>query len=182
MFGCVGQLDKEGVLTISPVQGDSEEGADQSEARLGWWDTSAPWASVASDIKEVKIEGTIKAVTCNGMFASCEALEKLDLSGLDTSAVTDMSWMFGYCSSLRNADLSSLDASHVVNMGYLFYRCSSLRSVGLNGFSSASATSMRYMFAECESSSKLNLSSLNTSRVNDMYAMFKAALRWLVLI
>lgn len=48
------------------------------------------------------------------MFSYCSSLASLDLSGLDTSSVTDMGWMFSRCSSLVTLDLSGFDTSEVV--------------------------------------------------------------------
>ena len=36
------------------------------------------------------------------MFSGCSKLTSLDLSGFDTSSVTDMSYMFRECSNLTN--------------------------------------------------------------------------------
>jgi surface protein len=48
------------------------------------------------------------------MFSRCESLISLDLSGFNTSNVTDMTWMFERCSSLQSLDLSSFDTRKVV--------------------------------------------------------------------
>ena len=52
-----------------------------------------------------------------GMFQSCASLRSLDLSGLDTSRVTDMEDMFSICLSLSSLDLSPLDTSQVTDWG-----------------------------------------------------------------
>ena len=45
----------------------------------------------------------------SGMFYGCSSLASLDLSSLDTSQVTGMSYMFSGCSSLASLDVSGLD-------------------------------------------------------------------------
>ena len=37
----------------------------------------------------------------NNMFYNCQSLTSLDLSGWDTSNVTDMDWMFADCKNLK---------------------------------------------------------------------------------
>ena len=59
----------------------------------------------------------------SGMFASCSSLSPLDLSGWDTSKVTDMSGMFAGCSSLTTLDLSAWDTSKVTDMSGMFSGC-----------------------------------------------------------
>ncbi|EAD5995818.1 BspA family leucine-rich repeat surface protein, partial [Listeria monocytogenes] len=60
-------------------------------------------------------------LTTEGMFKNCSNLTELDLSGLDTSAVTTMRDMFYSCSALEELDVSHFDTSSVTNMSYLFY-------------------------------------------------------------
>ena len=67
----------------------------------------------------------------DSMFYDCSSLSSLDLSGLDTSNVTDMSGMFSCCSSLSSLDLSGLGTSNVTDMSHMFSGCSSLRTVEL---------------------------------------------------
>lgn len=45
------------------------------------------------------------------MFADCSSLSTLDLSGFNTSQVTDMTHMFLGCSELTTLDLTSFDTS-----------------------------------------------------------------------
>jgi surface protein len=58
------------------------------------------------------------------MFSGCSSLVSLDLSGFDTSSVTDMRSMFYGCSSLSSLDLSCFDTSSVTNMMCMFDGCS----------------------------------------------------------
>lgn len=84
-----------------------------------------------------------KVVTANSAFAMSSA-SSIDLSGVDTSNITDMSYMF-YSSAATSINLSSLNTSNV--------------------------TTMEWMFKDSKATS-LNVSSFNTSKVTDMRAMF----------
>ena len=106
------------------------------------------------------------------MFAYCSGLTSLNLSGLDTSAVTNMSSMFESCSGLTSLNLSGLDTSAVTNMASMFESCSGLTSLNLPGFDTSAVTNMGMMFNKCSKLTSLDLSSFNTSAVTNMSSMF----------
>ena len=56
----------------------------------------------------------------SGMFAYCSALPSLDISSLNTSNVTDMTWMFYSCSTLESLDLSRFNTEKVTTMNRMF--------------------------------------------------------------
>ena len=47
------------------------------------------------------------------MFQGCKGLKSIDLSGFDTSGVTNMYYMFDSCSSLVSVDISGFDMTNV---------------------------------------------------------------------
>ena len=63
------------------------------------------------------------------MFSGCSALTSLDVSGFDTSQVTNMHSMFSGCSALTSLDLSGWDTSKVADMGEMFMDCSTLTTI-----------------------------------------------------
>lgn len=97
---------------------------------------------------------------------------ELDLSGLDTSQVTDMSFMFAYCSGLTSLDVSNFNTSNVFNMTYMFSGCNNLTALGLSNFDTSKVNSMYSMFEYCSDLQSLDLSSFDTSNVNGMTTMF----------
>ena len=97
-------------------------------------------------------------------------LTKIDLSGWDTSNVTDMNRMFKDCSSLTSLDVSNFNTSKVTNMNNMFYNCSSLTSLDVSNFNTSNVTDMGYMFYNCSSLTNLDVSSFNTSKVNSYYS------------
>ncbi|EAD9148049.1 BspA family leucine-rich repeat surface protein [Listeria monocytogenes] len=110
-------------------------------------------------------------LTTEGMFKNCSNLTELDLSGLDTSAVTTMRDMFYSCSALEELDVSHFDTSSVTNMRCMFQR-SELLELDVSNFDTSSVTNMYSMFADCELLEKLDVSHFDTSSVTDMRAMF----------
>ena len=169
---CQWMIDSSGCLTIKPKSG-------STSGELARWYSSegGPWRS--SSFTTVRILHGVKAKTTARMFAACRNLTSADLSGLDTSSVTDMGEMFCNCSSLKSVDLSALDTSSVTNMSEMFSGCSKLAKLDLSSFDTSnvkegsfSAGGMRGMFSGCSSLASLDLSSFDTSNVTGMGNMF----------
>ena len=110
----------------------------------------------------------------SSMFDGCSGLTSLDVSGLDTSKVTDMRSMFRGCSGLTSLDLSGLDTSKVTDMDSMFHGCSGLTSLDVSGLDTSKVTDMGYMFNRCSGLTSLDLSHLDTSKVNYALRMFSS--------
>ena len=178
---CEWRIDGAGKLIVRPLD-------DGKSGTLPDWvadHASVPWDSESASIRSVTIEPGVAAKTCSNMFSDCANLVSADLSSLDTSKVTNMSWMFDACSSLSSLDLSSLDTSKATSMRAMFSGCSKLSSLDLSSFDTGSVTAMgdyayyssgyrgeRGMFEGCSSLKVLDLSSFDTSKVKNMGAMF----------
>lgn len=79
---CRWMIDARGCLTIAPM-----EGANSGE--LSYW-KDAPWYYFRDSITSAKIKDGVVAATTFRMFRDCSRLISVDLSGLDTSKVTEM--------------------------------------------------------------------------------------------
>ena len=91
------------------------------------------------------------------MFFDCTRLTTLDLSGFNTSAVTNMSNMFYDCTSLTTLDLTGFDTSAVTDMYSMFNGCSRLTTLDLSGFDTSAVTRMEGMFFICHGLTSLIL-------------------------
>ncbi len=111
-------------------------------------------------------------LTTESMFENCYNLTEFDVSGLDTSAVTNMKKMFYNCRTLEELDLSNLDTSSVNNMNSMFGYCESLEKLNVSNFDTSSVNDMYYMFRDCKALEKLDVSNFDTSSVTDMGGMF----------
>lgn len=168
---CRWMIDARGCLTIAPM-----EGADSGE--LSYW-KDAPWYDYRDSITSAKIKDGVVAATTFRMFRDCSHLISVDLSGLDTSKVTEMgredtweSGMFSGCTRLAYLDVSSLDTSNATSMGCMFKDCSSLTSLDLSTFDTSNVVDMNSMFWDCSGLFSLDLSGFDTSSVTSMAAMF----------
>lgn len=113
------------------------------------------------------------------MFYNNPELNKLHLTGFDTSRVEDMSDMFRGTSSL-GTDMSKLnelalgdgfDTSRVTNMSYMFW-LTGLKRIDLKKFDTSSVTNMSCMFYKASNLTSLDLGSFDTSNVTNMNNMF----------
>ncbi len=95
----------------------------------------------------------------------------VDVSGWDTSRVTNMYALFNSASNLTSLDLSTFDTSNVENMQSMFWGTSSLKSLDVSMFDTSKVTSMYGMFA-ANNFTTLDLSNFDTSKVTDMSYMF----------
>ncbi len=109
-------------------------------------------------IKIVNIDASMQnwnGESCSGLFSGQTSLTQINnLSNLNTSSVTDMSYMFSGCSSLTSLYLSNWDTSSVTNMYSMFSGCSSLTSLDLPA---NIQTLYPHMFEFCTNLRTLNL-------------------------
>lgn len=106
------------------------------------------------------------------MFYTCNNITLLDLSGFDTSKVTDMNSMFSHFRSHVPLNLGYLNTSNVTNMSTMFNYCQGPTYIDLNGFDTSSVTNMWGMFQSCRYVDSIDLSSFDTSNVTNMDSMF----------
>ena len=90
----------------------------------------------------------------------------------DTSQVTDMASMFAYCNDLEGLDLSGFNTEKVLYMERMFFKCSSLTELDLSNFDTSNVTGMAQMFQGCSNLKSLDLTSFDTSKVTNYGTMF----------
>ena len=125
-----------------------------------------------NEIQSINFEGklTIRG-SASGLFSDLPKLEKIDLTNVDTSNVTNMDLLFAFCSNLKEVD-GITDTANVTSMGAMFHGCSSLTNLDLSHFNTSKVTCMISMFNGCSSLTKLDLNNFDTSAVDMMDYMF----------
>ena len=98
--------------------------------------------------------------------------KNIDVSGLNTSMVTSMTYMFGVCSNLESLDVSNFDTSNVTDMSYMFYNPSKIKNLDLSNFNTSKVTTMYSMFSDAKNYISINVSNFDTSQVQNMKRMF----------
>ena len=167
--------------TSVPSAGDTFNGKTATAVYTGiekddYSPSSVPWSNYRSSIiSSTVVDDGIAPVSTAYWFNRCTSLTSADLSKLDTSNVTDMSWMFYNCYSLTSVNgISQWDTSNVTDMSWMFYNCQKPTSVDLSSWNTSKVTNMNNMFEFCTSLTSLNLSGWDTSNVTNMNSMFSA--------
>ena len=124
------------------------------------------------DVKKIVIgEGVVLTGSCEDLFNGCE-VEEIDLTGANTSNVTNMKSMFSCCRKLQKLTLTGINTSKVTSLEKMFFECKLLEDVDFSGFDTSRVTNMREMFDSCESLKTLDLSSFKTPAVKEFDNMF----------
>ncbi len=131
-----------------------------------------------SKLKTLDMSGfnTSNVTNMSYMFYNSSALTSIDVSGFNTSNVTNMSSMFRSCLALTSLDVSGFNTSNVTDMSRMFYNSSALTSIDVSGFDTANVIDMRAMFSICSALTSLDVSGFSTSKVTNMIAMFNKCL------
>ena len=101
------------------------------------------------------------------MFYNCQAVEKLDVSGFDTSNVKNMSLMFHQCQSVEELDVSGFDISNVASIHSMFSGCQSVKTLDVSGFDTSNVADFHHVFLDTKSLKQLDLSNWSFERAND---------------
>ena len=99
-------------------------------------------------------------------------MQTLDVSGINTSKVTNMNQMFNNTTALQ-INLGSFNTSNVTNMGGMFADAKLLTSLDVTGFDTSNVTNMLGMFSNCQELTELDVSNFDTHLVDSFNSMFK---------
>ncbi len=125
-------------------------------------------------LADVDISGldTSSVTDMDMLFSNCYKLSGVKLGNPDTSKVTNMRWMFANCIELLRIDVSGLDTQNVTNVTGMFSGMTNLKSLDVSSFDMSSAVEMYNMFSDCKTLESLDLSTFNTANAKYMGAMF----------
>ena len=99
-------------------------------------------------------------------------VEEIDVSGFDTSRVTNMEMMFSQLEKVKKLDLSTFDTSNVINMRQMFGITDKLEELDLSSFDTRNVTNMGSMFGSMLGIKTLDISNFDTSNVENFVEMF----------
>ena len=131
----------------------------------------------ASKIPSIKISSnSTKPTTLNSMFSNCTVLKSIDLTGLNTSNVTDISYIFDGCKSLENVPIgfTSLNMNKVstTNARYIFRSCESIQEIDLSSMNFPLVTSLSYWFSNCKKAKVIKLPTFGSKKITTLEGLF----------
>ena len=110
---------------------------------------------------------------CMSLFQECQSLVYVDLSGIITQNLTNMSTMFKNCQKLETVIFGNgFDTSNVTMMGDLFRYDIKLSHVEFGNFDTRKVQYMSEMFAECTSLTEIDISSFEPASATTVAGMF----------
>ena len=98
-----------------------------------------------TSIVDIKYLNTSEVTNMADMFIDCGKLTYVDVTGFDTSKVTDMGRMFS-CSGITKIDVSNFNTSRVTKMNAMF-STTNLVTLDLSNFDTRNVVDMRLMFS-----------------------------------
>ena len=100
-------------------------------------------------LKVTAAEGVRFTSTCASLFKDFTNCSEIDLTGVNTSAMTRTTSMFEGCTSLSKLNMTGWNLEQVEYMSSMFENCSSLREIDLSGINLNTNATMTEMFS-CE--------------------------------
>lgn len=126
----------------------------------------------ATSIKFPKNLVSKKVTGMQGLFFEDNVVQSLDVSGFDTSNISNFYGIFLGCSAVKYLDVSNWDTSKATNMVYLFLNDTALTSLDLSKWDTSNVTDMYFMFYNAKSLKSLDLSHFDVSKVTSFESMF----------
>ena len=127
--------------------------------------------SITADPIDLSGFNTSKVTNMQGMFSGSH-FPFIDIRHFDTSNVTNMESMFADLHKVTSLDLSGLNVKKVSNIQYIFSESNDLQSLNLSGWELDSITNMSFMFNGLKQLTSLNLTAFTTKNVTNMSYMF----------
>ena len=125
------------------------------------------------NLTKVNINHFIVPEFAKDIFAECNSIEKIDVSGWDTSNVTSLRGIFCHCYSLTEiTGLENWNTANVQDMHGIFQADRELRTLNVSNWDTTNATNMKGIFNDCVNLTNLDLSGWNTDKVEEMNSMF----------
>lgn len=131
-------------------------------------------ATVSMKNFKTSFQSETEHITYQGMFSGCKSIESIDLTGWETSNVSNMSSMFQGCTSLNGISMSGLITSKVSNMSSMFLGCTSLKStVDFSDLDLSLVENMSSIYSGCTGIVTADISKMKVPVCTTVNSMFK---------
>lgn len=108
-----------------------------------------PWYSKRTQVKHAEFGSPYSHTTVSYLLAQLENMETVDLTNLDTSNTTDLSYLFYYDFKLKEIDSNSLDVTNGINFSGMFLDCWALTELDCTSWDTSNGTNFIAMFWDC---------------------------------
>ena len=123
------------------------------------------WINECQNLKKMSLKNW-KIHNILPIFNYASNLEIIDVTGWDTSNVTNFSYLFAYCRNLYNIEgITTWDTGSALDMSNMFNDCRKIKSLDLSNFNTENVSSFYEMFLNCTSLETLNLDNWNLNNI-----------------
>ena len=159
----------------APIPGTSTKIASTTDSEMPaylWYDAPSKTIFWWSDADTVYANEN-----SNAMFSDLGNVDRIDMTGINTSRVKDMSWMFNSYENLyKHIELSNFDTSNAEDMSYMFgtsgmKTMENIDPIDFSRFNTSKVKNMEGMFLNSFLPS-LDIKNFDTSNVKNMARMF----------
>ena len=159
----------------APIPGTSTKIASTTDSEMPaylWYDAPSKTVFWWSDADTVYANEN-----SNAMFSDLGNVDRIDMTGINTSRVKDMSWMFNSYENLyKHIELSNFDTSNAEDMSYMFgtsgmKTMENIDPIDFSRFNTSKVKNMEGMFLNSFLPS-LDIKNFDTSNVKNMARMF----------
>lgn len=120
-----------------------------------------------SRLTKISFNGKTKAYNDGSLFSGCSSLVEADLSNLDCSNCTTLTYWFSSCNKLEKVALPK-KVGEITNFSYMFNSCSNLTSIDLSNISTVNSTNFNNMFSSCSKLTEIDLSTFTFKTTGDV--------------
>ncbi len=99
------------------------------------------------------------------LFGGCKSLISVDLNGLNTIKVKDMSFMFFGCDKLKYIKMNEIKTDSLTTISNMFCRCGSLEELDMTSFKIDSNVDTNFMFDRCTKLTEATAANLDVCKV-----------------
>ncbi len=126
-------------------------------------------------LKEINLTGldTSNVTNFSDMFRKCSGLTSLDVSNWDVRNATTLSNIFSGCSGLTSLDVSNWDVRNATTLSNIFSGCSGLTSLDVSNWDVRNATTLSNIFSGCSGLTSLDVSNWNVSNATTLSGIFQ---------
>lgn len=148
------------------------DGMDTSNVEdMAYMFVSGSNANVVTAPIDISHLNTSKVKNMGSMFQGSLA-SMINMSGIDTGNVEDMTYIFQDAKKVTSLNLANLNVTKVRNTMQLFFGMSSLKHLDLSNWNLASLTSLDYFLRYTPSLESVNFTGFKTDHITSMQQMF----------
>ena len=122
-----------------------------------------------SELREINMGGfDFGTASMQALFYDLDKLVNINLQGINTTNVTNISELFKECDSLTSIDLSNIDCKNVTTAGDIFYGADNLKEVNMSGVDFKKVTTINFF----KNNQSIEIVNISNSKFDNFASMF----------